>query len=380
MHVDGRSEHFDAIVIGGGQAGLSVGYHLQRAGRSFVILEGNARVGDSWRERWDSLRLFTPAQYDGIVGLPFPAPRHSFPTKDEMANYLEGYVSHFRLPVRTSTRVSRLSRNGTRYVVETNDGILEADHVVVAMASYQAPRVPAFSRELAPEIVQIHSRQYRNPAQLHDGPVLIVGAGNSGAEIAMELAKSHQVFMSGRDTGHIPFRMNSRIARLLVPILFRVVFHRILTVKTPIGRKARAKVIAQGGPLIRVKPRDLAAAGVERVERVAGVNGGRPYLETGRTLDVANVVWCTGFTPGFSWIDLPVLDSHGEPRHDSGVTPGEPGLYFVGLHFLYAMSSTMIHGVSRDAERIAHAIDERIEAAARTGVSPSSSYAAGYSA
>ena len=379
MQITGASEHFDVVVIGGGQAGLSVGYHLRQAGRSFVILEANARVGDSWRQRWDSLRLFTPAQYDGIVGLPFPARRHSFPTKNEMADYLERYALHFDLPVRTGVRVRRLSRTGARYSIETNRGQIEADHVVVAMASYQAPRVPAFSGELSPQIVQIHSRDYRNPGQLQDGPVLIVGAGNSGAEIAIELAKSHHVFVSGRDTGHVPFRMESPIARVLVPMLFRVVFHRVLTVRTPIGRKARVKVISQGGPLIRVKPRDLAAAGVERVDRVAGVSNGMPRLDSGRTLDVANVVWCTGFTPGFSWIDLPVTDAHGEPQHEEGVVPGEPGLYFVGLHFLYAFSSTMIHGVSRDAERIAHAIEARMQSKPRTDVT-ASSYAPTYTA
>ena len=379
MQVDVRYEHFDVVVIGAGQAGLSVGYHLRRLGLSFVILEANARVGDSWRHRWDSLRLFTPAQYDGIVGLPFPAARHSFPTKDDMANYLERYASHFDLPVRTGVRVQRLSRNGAKYQIDTDHGHIEANHVVVAMASYQEPRVPAFSRELSPHMVQIHSREYRSPAQLNDGPVLVVGAGNSGAEIAMELARSHRVVLSGRDTGHVPFRMDSAIGRMLVPVLFRIVFHRILTVRTPIGRKMRATAISQGTPLIRVKPRDLAAAGVERVGRVAGVSGGRPRLADGQRLDVANVVWCTGFTPGFGWIDLPVLDADGEPRHDGGLVAEEPGLYFVGLHFLYSLSSTMIQGVSRDAERIALAIEQRIGATQRSSAA-AQPYAPSYSA
>jgi putative flavoprotein involved in K+ transport len=187
--------------------------------------------------------------------------------------------------------------------------------------------------------------------------VLIAGAGNSGAEIAIELARTRRVWMSGRDTGHVPFRIDSLAARLLVPFIFRVVFHRILTVDTPMGRKARPTMLQRGGPLIRVKPADLKAAGVERVPRVVGVRDGLPILDDGRVLNVTNVIWCTGFHPGFSWIDLPIFDERGEPQHDRGIVASQPGLYFVGLHFLYALSSTMIHGVARDAERIVRAID-----------------------
>ncbi len=353
----------ETIVIGGGQAGLSVGYHLARRGRRFVILEANDRIGDSWRKRWDSLRLFTPARYDGLAGMPFPAPPDSFPTKNEMADYLESYAARFELPVRTGVKVDRLSKQGSRYVVIAGGRRFEADHVVIAMANYQVGRVPAFGRELDSRIVQVHSSDYRSPAQLREGPVLIVGAGNSGAEIGVEIARSHRTSISGRDTGHVPFRMGSIVARLLVPVLFRIVFHRVLTVNTPLGRKVRPKVLSQGGPLIRVKPGDLSAAGIERVPRMAGVRGGLPLLEDGRLLDVSNVIWCTGFTPGFSWIDLPVLGKDGEPHHERGVVPGEPGLYFVGLHFLYSFSSTMIHGVGRDAERIVDVIDGRLRSA-----------------
>jgi putative flavoprotein involved in K+ transport len=363
MHMRSSSEQYDVIVIGGGQAGLSVGYYLARQRRSFVILDASARVGDSWRERWNSLRLFTPARYDGLVGMPFPADPHSFPTKNEMADYLEAYARHFDLPVRTGIRVTRLWREGQRYIVDA-DRRYEADHVVVAMASYQAPKPPAFARELKADIVQMHSRDYRSPQQLREGTVLVVGAGNSGAEIAFELARSHRVVMSGRDTGHVPFRVDGALARVLLPFLFRVVFHRVLTVRTPIGRRARANMLGKGLPLIRVKPRDLAAAGVERVARVARVQDGLPVLEDGRVLDVRNVIWCTGFHGGFSWIDLPIVGGDGEPRHESGIVPGEPGLYFVGLHFLHSQSSTMIHGIARDAERIAGAIDNRIRSAA----------------
>jgi putative flavoprotein involved in K+ transport len=210
--------------------------------------------------------------------------------------------------------------------------------------------------------VQLHSSEYKNPSQLRLGDVLIVGAGNSGADIAIDVARSHRTWLSGRHPGNIPFRIDGHIARLLLPVLFRVVFHRILTVDTPMGRKARPAVISKGGVLIRVKPADLAAAGVERAPRVTGVRDGKPLCADGRVLDAANVIWCTGYHPGLSWIDVPtaIYGADGEPVHERGIVPGEPGLYFVGLHFLYAFSSTMIHGVGRDAERIAQTIQERV--------------------
>jgi putative flavoprotein involved in K+ transport len=358
------SENVQTVVIGGGQAGLSVGYHLARRGLPFVILDANERIGDAWRNRWDSLRLFSSARYDGLDGMPFPAASpHAFPTKDEMADYLEAYAARFDLPVRTGVRVDRLSRQGGRYVVVAGDRQFEADNVVVAMASYQEPRVPAFSHELDAGIVQVHSKDYRRRSQLRPGGVLIVGAGNSGAEIALDVARGHRVWMSGRETGYVPFRIDGLAARLfLARLVLRVLFHRVLTVRTPLGRMARPKVLAQGGPLVRVKAQDLTAAGIERVPRTVGVQNGLPRLEDGRLLDVANVIWCTGFHPGFSWIDLSAVGTDGEPRHDGGIVPAEPGLYFVGLHFLYAFSSTMVHGVGRDAERIVDAIHARARA------------------
>lgn len=350
---------YNTIIIGAGQAGLSTGYYLQQQGRDFVILDANERIGDSWRNRWDSLRLFTPARYNGLPGMPFPAPAHSFPTKDEMGDYLEAYAARFELPVRTGVKVDCLSRQGGRFVLTAGDLRFEAANVVVAMANYQKPRVPPFAGELDPGIVQLHSSEYRNPSQLQDGGVLIVGAGNSGSEIALEVASGHRTWMSGRDTGHLPFHIEGVAARFLfVRLVLRFLFHRVLTVNTPMGRKLRPKVLSQGGPLIRVKPRDLAAAGIERVPRTVGVRDGLPVLEDDRVLDVTNVIWCTGFHPGFSWIDLPVLREE-EPMHERGVVANEPGLYFVGLHFLYALSSSMIHGVSRDAEHVVQAIASR---------------------
>jgi putative flavoprotein involved in K+ transport len=355
-------ERINTVVIGGGQAGLSVGYHLQRKGVPFVILDASQRIGDVWRRRWDSLRLFTQARYSSLDGMPFPAPPRSLPTKDAMGDYLEAYARRFALPVRCGVRVERVSRLGDRFLILAQDHQFEADNVVVAMANFQKPRVPAFANDLNPRIVQLHSFDYRNPTQLQSGGVLIVGAGNSGAEIALDVAREHETWVAGPDTGHVPFRIEGFVARhLLIPFIFRVVFHRVLTVATPLGRKVRAKALHVGGPLVRTKPRDLIAAGVKRVPRVMTAKNGLPVLEDGRVLDVANVVWCTGFHPGFSWIDLPVFGHDGEPEHHRGVVTREPGLYFVGLHFLSALSSVMIHGVGRDAARIA----DRISATGR---------------
>jgi putative flavoprotein involved in K+ transport len=209
-----KPEQIQTVVIGAGQAGLSTGYFLDRHGLPHVILEAHQRVGDSWRQRWDSLRLFTPARFDGIAGMPYPAPSHSFPTKNDMADYLETYASRFRLPVRTGMRVDRLTRQDGRYSISAGDQLFEAEHVVVAMATFQRPKVPAFAADLDPGIVQLHSSDYRNLAQLAPGSVLVVGAGNSGSEIAMEAARAgRETWLAGRDVGHVPFRIENTLGR-----------------------------------------------------------------------------------------------------------------------------------------------------------------------
>jgi putative flavoprotein involved in K+ transport len=354
-------ESVETVVVGGGQAGLSVGYHLAQRGLPFVILDANERIGDSWRKRWDSLRLFTPARFSGLSGMPFPAPAQAFPTKDEVAEYLESYAARFELPVRTGVRVDGLARKRNRFVVTSGDLRFQAENVVVAMASYQVPRVPSFASELHPRLVQLHAGEYRNPSRLKDGGVLVVGAGNTGAEIALDVVGGHPVWLSGRDTGHVPGRIDTLVAyHVFLPLVYRVVGHHVLTVKTPIGRRVRRKVISQGAPLIRVKPKDIAAAGIERVPRVVGVRDGLPLLEDQRVLDVANVIWCTGFHPDFSWIHLPVFgDKEKLPLQHRGIVASEPGLYFVGLLFLYAMSSAFLPGVGRDAKHIAKHIASR---------------------
>jgi putative flavoprotein involved in K+ transport len=356
-------ESHDVVVIGAGQAGLSVGYHLKRRGIDHVILEGAPRVGDVWRNRWDSLRLFTPAKFDSLDGYRFPAHKDTFPTKDEMADYLESYAANFDLPVRVKQPVQRLHEANGRFRLETTDRVYEADRVVVAAASYQKPRLPAFAKDLDADVFQMHSHQYRNPAQLPDGPVLLVGAGNSGAEIAMDLAGTHKVFLSGRDVGHIPFDISGFMSRkLLGRFVIRGMFHHVLTMRTPMGRKFRSKMHGHGMPLVRTRPGQLEHAGVRRIGKITAIKDSKAVSEDGKLAPFKSVIWCTGFNSGFDWIELPILDDHGDPRQRFGKSTDMDGLYFAGLHFQYAVSSTMVAGVGRDAERVASWI-----AAARKG-------------
>jgi putative flavoprotein involved in K+ transport len=360
MAAQHRHERVETLVIGGGQAGLAMGYQLARRDLPYKIVDANQRIGDAWRNRWDSLRLFTPNRLNHLPGMPFPGYHWGFPSKNEMADYLESYARRLDLQVETGIRVERLTREGDHFVAISRDRRFEADNVVVAMSSWQRPRVPDLASELDPRIVQLHVAEYRNPGQLHEGDVLVVGAGNSGAEVAIEVARTHKVLLSGPSTGAIPIRPESVAARVLMPFIGRIIYHRVLTTGTPIGRKVRPRRISTGEPLIRVKPKDLAAAGVERVPRVTGVEHGLPQLEDGRSVDTANVVWCTGFHPGFSFVDLPVLGSQ-EPIHERGMVGSEPGLFFIGLKFLYSVSSEQIHGVGRDADHIARRIAARRE-------------------
>jgi len=348
---------FGTIIVGGGQAGLATGYHLARRGLPFVILDAGDRVGDSWRNRWDSLRLFTPARYDSLPGMKFPAPGFSYPSKDETASYLEAYAANFDLPVRSGVKVDRLFKERDRFVVTAGDFRFEADNVVVASGAYHNPRVPEFAADLDPAIVQLHSSQYRDPSQLREGGVLVVGAGNSGAEIALESSRHHRTWLSGRDTGQEPTRAGSLPDRLLTPFIWFLAT-RVTNVRTPIGRKVRDRFLdpPRGIPLGRVRRKDILAAGIERVPRTESVRDGYPVLEGGRILEVSNVIWCTGFVPDWPWIDLPIFGANGFPMHDRGVVEMQPGLYFMGVLFLSTLSSALLGGVGRDAEHIARHI------------------------
>ncbi len=363
------AQQFDVIVIGGGQAGLATGHHLARHGARFVILEAHDRIGESWRRRWEGLRVFTPARNDGLPGRPFPAPGHTFPTKDEVADYLEAYAVRMDLPIRTGIYVDSLEgTDDGGFVVTAGADRFEAAQVVIATGGYSEPRIPEFASELRADITQLHSSQYRSAAQLQPGGVLVVGASNSGGEIAHSAAREgHETWLSGRDTGQMPFEINGRVARL-VDHAFWPFIHHVVTVRTPIGRKARPMLQQHGGPLERIRPKDLAAAGVKRVVgRTVGVTDGLPLLDDGQVLDVRNVVWATGFRHEYPWIRLPVIGPDGWPTHDRGVVASVPGLYFVGLPFQYAASSSLIGGVGRDAGFVVDRLMARARAHVRIG-------------
>jgi putative flavoprotein involved in K+ transport len=348
-----QTERYEVLIIGAGQAGLAAGYHLKRRGRSFLIVDRNQRIGDSWRQRWDSLKLYSPASRDGLPGLPFPAPRSSYPTSSEMADYLEAYAARFELPVRNGIAVETLTKEEGRYVARADGLRIEADNVIVAAGVFRQPHIPDVARELDPQIRQLHSNEYRNLAQLQPGGVLVVGASHSGSDIAFEAAAEHTVILSGKDTGQLPAPIETRRGRLLFRGLFFVGTH-VLTIDTPFGRKMRPHIRHGGAPLLRHRAPELRAVGVERVlARTVGVQDGLPVLEDGRLVDIKNVVWCTGFRPDFSWIQLPIeFGDDGYPVQYRGAVTSSPGLYFVGLLFLHSFASMLIGGAGRDAERV----------------------------
>jgi putative flavoprotein involved in K+ transport len=348
-------ETFHTIVIGGGQAGLATGYFLAQKGESFVILDAGSRSGETWRNRWDSLRLFTPSQFDGLPGMPFPKPDYYSPTKDEIADYLEAYAQQFHLPIKHGVKVEALNRSDHGYRLSAGANSFSAKNVIVATGPFQFPYTPAFASQLDPGIQQLHSSAYRNPEQVPSQTVLVVGAANSGTEIAIELSKvGKRVWLAGRDVGHIPA---NTLGKAFGGRPYWWFISRVLSVDTPIGRKMRSNVLYHGNPLIRAERQEAIDAGIECTPRVSGIQSGKPQTEDGRTLEVESVIWATGFHPDFHWIGLPVFDEHGYPRHQRGVIQEAPGLYFVGLHFQTALTSALLGGVGADAGYIVGQLD-----------------------
>jgi putative flavoprotein involved in K+ transport len=245
--------------------------------------------------------------------------------------------------------------------------VLGAENVVIATGANRDPRVPALASNLDPAIVQLHSSAYRNPSQLAEGGVLVVGAGNSGADISLELARSHVTWLSGPDTGYVPVDVESWFARNVVFPVIRFAGLHVLTVRTPMGRRAREKELRHGTMLVRIKPKQLIAAGIERVPRVTGVQGGTPVLEDGRVLGVANVIWCTGFRQDLSWVDLPIFGEDGEVLHDRGFASTVPGLAFVGLRFQFSAGSEVLPGVAGDARYVVRRLPGRDRRGATVG-------------
>jgi putative flavoprotein involved in K+ transport len=365
MGDNGAIEHINTLVIGAGQAGLSAGYHLAKRGLPFLILDADKRIGDHWRDRWDSLKLYSPARYDSLPGMRFPGPAWRWPTGREMGDYLEEYARQLDLPVRSGTRVGRVEPVDGGFVVSIDDGArLAARQVIVATGPYRQPNVPAFARELDLSIRQLHSHEYRNPGQLREGSVLVVGLSHSGADIAVEAATAgHRTILSGKSHGQMPIRVTD--TRRAIPgwPVVEFVFGHVLTMRTPMGRRMRPEVRKGGGPLLRVRLGDLDRAGVERHdEKTTGVQEGRPLLADGTVLDVANVIWATGYRPDYSFVAAPIAGEDGWPVEERGVSPTVPGLYFLGIPFQYAFSSMLVAGAGRDAKYVVDRIAERVAA------------------
>ncbi|XVU21640.1 flavin-containing monooxygenase [Actinoplanes sp. CA-054009] len=325
------------VIVGGGAAGLAAAWHLRRRGRPFVVLDAAARVGDAWRERYDCLRLFTPARFCALPGRPMALDPGAHPTRVEMADYLEGYARHFDLPVRSGVSVRSHAYAGSSHRLETGAGPIAAERVIVATGALHRPSVPEFAARL--RLPQLHSSRYHRPGDLPPGPVLVVGAGTAGADIALDLAAGREVWLSGRPTGHIP------VGVVRSALVRRLLYDR----RVPPGGLVRALVGRRGGPLIWQSEKTLRRAGIRRVPRVAGVRDGLPLLADGRVPPVTAVVWCTGFRPGYGWLDARAVGPGGWPAHRRGVSATVPGLGFVGLPGQNTFGSGFLGGMSGDA-------------------------------
>jgi putative flavoprotein involved in K+ transport len=345
------AEQFEVLVIGGGQAGLAAGYHLARQGRRFAILEQSARIGDSWRNRWGSLTLFTSARYSQLPGRPFPADPDSYPRKDEVADYLESYAEEFRLPVRVGCRVKRVRPAEGGYQVDTEAATLQADQLVIATGPFQTPYRPPLAAELPAEVCALHSSEYRDPEQLPPGDVLVVGAGDTGVQLAEELARTRKVYLSegGRHL-QLPQRL---LGRDVFAWLYRAGIMSI-TIESRLGQRLSRRAT-------RIGPSPAMLARKHRVvllDRAQGVRDGGVVFADGRQLRPRNVIWATGFRSDYDWIEVPVFDARGEPDHRRGVTTA-PGFYFLGLLWQYRRDSALLAGVGRDAAFIAAQIAAR---------------------
>jgi putative flavoprotein involved in K+ transport len=345
----GMTTHIDTLIIGAGQAGLTMGYHLRRARREFLILDADQRVGDSWRQRYDSLRLFSMPKYASLPGWRIPVA--AYPTRDEMADYLEAYAARFALPVRGGARVNSVIAEDGLLRVSTADGDYLARNVVVASGAHRRASVPAIAADLHPGIRQLTSLEYRNPGQFAPGRVLVVGAANSGTDIALDAAAAgHDTYLAGRHPGQVPVDIDSPRGRRATPMIM-FVFRHILTMRTPMGRKAAAHHREHGVNLVRNKLADLDAAGVTRVGRIDEVHDGRPVTQDGDLPPMSTVVWCTGSRADHRFLEVPVFGEDGRPRHRRGVST-VPGLYFLGLPFQFALASEQIQGLDRDARYV----------------------------
>jgi putative flavoprotein involved in K+ transport len=338
----------DVVVIGAGQAGLAMGYFLARQGRKFVILDRAESIAAAWRDRWDSLTLFTPRRYNSLPGLAFPGDPDGYPTRDEVIAYLEQYAERFELPIELNRPVRRLTAEDGRFVLEVDGKTIEADQVVVATGPFQTPYVPEVAPHLAPEVVQTHSTGYRNPSDVPEGTVLVVGGGNTGFQIAEELSATHRVYLAvGSRQMPLPQRLLGR------DLFWWLTKFRLIqkTVESRLGRRMRERETLIGSSPRRLRRR----YGVDLKPRVVGASGRTVRFADGSELEVDAVIWATGYRPDHSWIELPVFDAHGRVVHRRGVT-NVPGLYFLGLTWQYTRGSALLGWVKGDAEFIAERI------------------------
>jgi putative flavoprotein involved in K+ transport len=339
---------FEVVVIGAGQAGLAVGHFLARQGRRFVIVDAADSIGAAWRTRWESLALFTPRRYSGLPGLSFPGDSEGYPTRDEVIAYLEQYAQTFDLPIELSSRVRRLSFQDGRFLLELDGRTITADQVVVATGPFQMPFVPEFAGRLAPDVFQAHGTEYRKPSDVPDGTVLVVGGGNTGFQIAKELAETHKVCLAvGSRQTPLPQRFFGR------DLFWWLTNTGLLntTVESRLGRKLRHR-----DTLIGSSPRELRRRyGVELKPRAVDASGRVVRFEDGSELEVDALLWATGYCPDYSWIDLPVIDPGGRVRHRRGVTDVR-GLCFLGLTWQHTRGSALVGWVKDDAAFIARQI------------------------
>jgi putative flavoprotein involved in K+ transport len=350
MNTNTNKNYWHTIVIGGGQAGLATGYHLKKMNIDFLILDAEAQTGDSWRGRWNSLRLFTPAWNNGMPGHPFPGDQNSFPTKEEAADFLLEYKVKFDLPVLYHARVMMTKKSTHGFQIKLKDRTLETQNLVIATGNYTIPKIPAFAKELNAGIQQWHSSNYKSPADLPEGNILVVGAGTSGFQIALDLLhEKRKIFIAGKPTPQIPDFIFKYFGRQFV-----WVNKYILNTSTPMGRKFQAAIMqGKGAPLIHISPEAAQKAGVKIQQRLKGVQDGWPITEDGQKMEVSAIVWCTGFHPDYSWMDLPgAIVDNGYPETFRGISAKYPGLYFVGSSFQYSLTSTWMGGVGRDAAYI----------------------------
>ena len=363
---EGARSHVEVAVVGGGQAGLAMAYYLREQGRRFVILERGDSIAPAWRERWDSLTLFTPRRYSALPGVVLPGDPDGYPTREEVISYIERYADTFERSIELNSDVRRLSEEGSRFVLTIDGRTITADQVVVSTGPFQTPYVPNLAEKLDSDVWQAHSTGYRRPSDVPEGTVLVVGGGNTGFQIAKELSATHKVVLSvGSKQKPLPQRIAGR------DLFWWLTKTHLLftTVESRLGSKLQYR-----DTLIGSSPRELTRRhGGELKSRATAASGRTVRFDDGSELEVDAVIWATGYRPDYSWIDVPVLDAEARVRHRRGVTD-VPGLYFLGLTWQWTRGSALIGWVKDDAaflaERIAalqeaktRAVPERAEAA-----------------